>query len=94
VRDRDEAVHALWRVMMQARVTHVEKRLPVERAAWFSGESRTIAQPALRARSVAEDERGLECRRRDSRMQREQSCRAAGRATRGTSDELVNGGLE
>ena len=96
-RDGDESLQSRRNAsgpLGQRCVAHVEQRFPVLYPAWLLRELRMIPEPIIDRGGVAEDERRVQRRRRNARIEREESFRPADRAAGSAADELVDGGIE
>ena len=76
---------------MQARVAHVEQRLPVLRSARCGRERRILAQSRFHQRGIAENQRCLQRGRRQVGIQGEEPVRASRRAAGRAPEEFLDG---
>ena len=80
--------------MRERGVTHVVQRQPVARSAALGRELGPLREMRLDRRDVAHEERRVERRAGDARVQREQAFGARRSAVGGGLDELARGGVE
>ncbi len=92
--DRDEPRDSLGRVVRYGRVADVVHRLPAARAAGFRGQRRILFEPSLHAPRGAQNERRVEVRFRDPRMQRQNTLGAITAPIGGRFEKLIDRRIE